>query len=152
MAKENNLLVAHGIAYGNLQGYACTFSEGAGNKVMKVAARFPSPAVQEQILLQMEDQRFEEKYRFTDLYYADVSLMAVFLDNPGTMPQVYRFIDWFLPWLHQNGALGWDTCSACGAPISGEPALKRLDRTAYPIHSGCEERMEEAFRQSTSAE
>ena len=49
LAKENNLKVSSGVAYGNLHGYASTFSEGSGYKRLVIATSFPDPEAERQL-------------------------------------------------------------------------------------------------------
>ena len=43
LARNNGMMVASGVAYGNLRGFATTFTEGAGYKRMDIATSFPTP-------------------------------------------------------------------------------------------------------------
>lgn len=40
-ALANGMKAAHGVAYGNLRGFAVTMSEGGGWKRLSVSTRFP---------------------------------------------------------------------------------------------------------------
>ena len=41
LARENGMSIASGVAYGDFRGYAATFSEGSGYKLLAVTTKFP---------------------------------------------------------------------------------------------------------------
>lgn len=103
-AQENGMKVAKGVAYGSLQGYAATLSEGSGYKQIVFATKFADVAQRDQMLNEVNQVNIQRTYRVQNLNIAPNAIQVVFMDNPGTMKKINEFIAWFLPLLRQYGA------------------------------------------------
>lgn len=149
LAKENNLTVSNGIAYGSFHGYTVTFFEGAGTKTMAISTRFDSEENMQKLVEQMEidNKNIEKEFRVMDFQLMNDCIIVVFHDNPGTMPKIYAFIDWFFPLLAFCEVPGADYCSECGQPLNGTGTWKLINGIAFHIHEHCASRvLQEAER------
>lgn len=118
LAQENGMKVAKGVAYGSLQGFAATMSEGAGFKQIVFTTKFADPAQQDALLKVMNEANVSATYRVQSLNIAADGVQVVFLDNPGTMKKIHAFLDWFIPLLRQAGATAANICTECGCDIT----------------------------------
>lgn len=139
LAQEKGMKVAKGVAYGNLQGFAATMSEGAGFKQIVFTTRIADPAQKDALLNAVSQVNVAATYRVQTLNIAADGVQVVFLDNPGTMKKIYAFLEWFLPLLRQSGATGYHICTECGCDITAGRWLL-VDGAAYYLHDACAER------------
>ena len=141
-AKNHDMKIARGVAYGNFYGYATTFSEGSGWKRIVVATRFPEPARQDALRLAMAQYNLMTQYRVKSLEVLQDGIAILFLDNPGTMKKIEAFCQWFFPQLESYGATGVDVCSECGMPIIDDGCWKLLYQNAYHLHCSCAQKLQ----------
>lgn len=136
LAKENNLTVDKGIAYGSLGGFAATLSEGSGWKRIVFSTQFPDPAGRTGIMDAVAARDIKKEFRVSELTVGSKMIVVTFLDNPGTMKRIQAFLDWFLPMLRSFGATGADICPECGGMITaGSWAM--VNGIAHHFHTGC---------------
>lgn len=138
LAKENGMKVAHGVAYGSLQGFAATLSEGNGYKQIVFTTKFPEPAKADALQAVLNGRNITREFRVQKLNLAPNGILVVFHDNPGTMKKIRAFLDWFIPLLKTNGASDVYTCCECGAPVTGG-CWKLIDGVAFYMHESCAE-------------
>lgn len=144
LAKEYGLETAHGVAYGNLRGFAATLSEGSGYKRVVLTTRFPDPAQKTAMQNLVNSQELTKTYRVRELVFSDNCVSVIFNDTIGTMDKIRAFLDWFLPELHDHGATSANVCTECGCDIlSG--CWKLVGGTAYHFHEGCANRVKQAL-------
>ena len=139
LAKENGMKVSHGVAYGDLGGYAATLSEGAGYKQIVFATRFADSVKKTEFMDEVGKVDVKKKYRVQSLGIAARNIQVVFLDNPGTMKKIREFLDWFLPLLQDFGASGANICTECGCEVTGGKWLM-VNGAAYHLHESCAEK------------
>jgi hypothetical protein len=131
--------VAKGVAYGNLQGFAATMSEGSGYKQIIFSTKFTDFAQQEQLLNAVNQVNIQRTYRVQSLNVAPNGIRVVFMDNPGTMKKINEFLTWFIPLLRQYGATPVNICTECGCDVSNGRWLM-VDGVAYHMHDACAEK------------
>lgn len=141
LAKENNMKIACGVAYGSLRGYAATLSEGAGYKQIVFTTRFVDPAQRAALTAAVEQTELRRKYRVSNLDVAPHLIQIVFQDNPGTMKKIYSFLDWFVPLLGQYSATPVNICTECGSEITSGRWILLGGIAAYYLHDGCANRV-----------
>lgn len=137
IAKEYDLRIQKGVAYGNLRGYAVTFSEGMGYKVLRISTAF-APQQRFELETVLNGRNLTKEFLVEEMKFAEKNLSIRFRDKTGTVKKISAFIDWFFPLLDTYGASRWNTCAECGKEIlNGQ--WKLIDNTAYYFHQECAE-------------
>lgn len=144
LAKENGMRLDHGIAYGNLRGYAASLCEGNGYKQLIVTTKFPDPQKKTQWMTAMNAQDIKKEFRVQNCQVLDDAIVIVFRDAPGTLKYMEKFLDWFFPLLDQAGATGANVCTQCGGALDDGDCWKQVGGAAYHLHGRCAERMMES--------
>ena len=80
LAKENGMKVAQGVAYGSLQGFAATMSEGSGYKQIVFATKFREAGQDDQLLAQINQVNVQRTYRVQNLNIAPNAIQVVFIN------------------------------------------------------------------------
>lgn len=145
LARQNEMRIANGVAYGNFRGFATTFSEGAGYKRIDISLTFPQLGQRESIFDAVNGVNFQKEYRVQQLNVGAKFITIVFHDNPGTMKKINAFIEWFFPILEQSGATGVNICAECGAPIL-EGNWYLINGTAHHLHDSCASKVQEEIK------
>lgn len=114
LAKEHNMTVSDGIAYGAFHGYAVTFFEGNGYKAMIVTTKFQNLSDQDALERDLNTHNLKKEFRILNLELMEDGVAVTFHDNPGTMKRINAFVDYFFPLLASTSALGVNYCSECG--------------------------------------
>ena len=140
LANENNMKVAHGVAYGALRGYAATLSEGNGYKQMVLSTKFGDPEKLRELQGKLNSRNIQRELRVRELTFAPNAVSVIFMDNPGTMKRIREFIDWFFPMLDEAGATKWDVCTECGFQVTGG-TWRLVDGVAFCLHESCAEKL-----------
>lgn len=146
LAKENNLKISHGIAFGNFQDYAVALSEGMGYKKLAITTTFPDIERRDGLRRTLAQQNVRKDFRVTELLFTSEGILVTFYDNIGTMKKMRNFIQWFFPLLKESGATGVSICTHCGNEITSG-CWKLLDGAAYHLHDDCGD----SLRQSLAA-
>lgn len=151
LAQENGMKVAKGVAYGSLQGFAATMSEGAGFKQIVFTTKFADSAQQDALLKVVNEANVSATYRVQTLNIAADGVQIVFLDNPGTMKKIRSFLDWFIPLLRQADATAANICTECGCDITaGRWVL--INGAAFHLHDACAEKVKRDISTTEQAE
>lgn len=151
LAKEHQMMVSHGVAYGALQGFAVTLSEGAGYKKFSFSTRIPEAEKRTALLNEVGQTDLRKQYRVEDLFFNDKSIIVVFHDDPGTMAKVRAFLEWFLPRLRDSGATGWNVCPECGSTVTGGRWVM-IDGVAHYFHPACAETVKRGITESEQSQ
>lgn len=146
-ARENNMTVANGVAYGDLHGYAATLQEGSGYKMVVISGRFQRPEGMEELICRLSGLDLMKEFRVRDYQLAEDGIVIIFHDNPGTMKKLVAFVDWLTPQLSELGMLGSGYCPECGLPLSQSDGWKLVDNQAIRIHQGCLQKMQQENQQ-----
>lgn len=142
-AKQHNMTVAHGVAYGNFYGYASTLCEGAGWKAIVISTRFQDLEKRDAFRKELAQQNLTSQYRVRSLEIVENGIHIIFTDNPGTMKKIDAFCQWFMPQLASYGASGVEICSECGTPIFEDGCWKLLSPAALHIHQPCAQKLQQ---------
>ncbi len=142
LAKSHNLNIDKGVAYGNMNGYAVTLSEGNGYKLIQITTTFPEQQKQLDLLKKMDEKNIEKEFRVIKFEITPKSnrISILFYDNPGTMKRIYAFIDYFFPLLKEYGATPFNLCTECLCDITSGH-WKLIDNAAYYLHDSCAEKV-----------
>lgn len=140
LAKEYNMTVDKGIAYGSLGGFCATLSEGSGWKRIVFSTQFSDPAGRTGMMDTVNARDLKRDFRVLELTVGSKMIVVNFLDNPGTMKRIHAFLDWFLPMLHSFGASGAEICPECGMPID-QGCWVMVNGIAYHLHTACADRV-----------
>lgn len=143
-AKQHNMTIENGIAYGSLHGYAVSLYEGNGWKAIDVACLFPDGQKMAQLMALLDDSKLQKEYRITELTLTPNGIFIRFYDNPGTMKRIIAFADRFLPQLSEYGATGADICPRCGLPHDSGSRWYVIDGSAARLHRSCAERIRQS--------
>lgn len=143
LAKENGMRMDHGIAYGNLRGYAASLCDGNGVKQLIVTTKFPDLQQKTQWMSSMNAQNLNQEFRVQNWQALDDAIVIIFRDSPGTMKYIGKFLDWFFPLLKDAGATGANICTQCGSALDDGDGWKQVGAAAYHLHGRCAERMME---------
>lgn len=146
LAQKHGMTIARSIAYGNLNGYATTLSEGAGWKRIDISTQFAEAGQKEQLIAAVNAVNVNRDYRVQSFGVGEKHINIIFTDNPGTMKKIEAFIDWFYPLLAQHGASGFQVCAECGADLSGG-SWYLVDGIAHHLHDSCAEHVQSAFEE-----
>lgn len=136
LAKQHNMRIDHGVAYGALRGYAATLSEGSGWKMIQLTTRFPDTNKLTELQMTVNSRDLAKEFRVQNLTFATVRTTIVFRDNPGTMKKIEAFLDWFMPLLEAAGATRVNICPECGSEMT-TGSWKLIGGAAYCLHEGC---------------
>jgi len=145
LAKQYEMTVASGVAYGSLNGYATTLSEGSGYKRLVITTRF-SEDQQQKLQAAVNEVDTSRKFRVSNMIFGSRWINVVFADTVGTMKKIEEFIQWFYPLLSQVGVSGANVCSECGAEVSAG-GWYMVDGTAYHLHESCADAIQREFEQ-----
>ena len=151
LAKEHGMGIGQGVAFGDLQGYATTLSEGMGFKTVTVTTRLTE---EKKVIFRsrLAERDLGREFWIEQLQLCDDGIIVQFLDNPGTMKKIYAFIDWFWPILEEAGVGKTDICTECGMPIFADGVWKLVDEAAFHLHPGCAQRMHRSVEIRQEAE
>ena len=136
-AVENGMKASNGVAYGNFRGYAATFSEGAGYKLMVVTTKFPDAAAKDDFISALNNRNINKEFRIQDLQVLDDAITVNFHDTIGTMKLIRKFCDCFFPLLAEYGASGANVCNECGEEFTGNGRWILVNGIAYHLHPDC---------------
>ena len=140
LAAKHNMTVKKGVAYGNMQNYATTLSEGAGYKLIQITTTFPEQHKVQELLNKLNEVDLQKEYRVTDLQIHQDSLIIIFHDNPGTMKKLEAFIEFFFPLLKESGATPYNICTECLCEITSG-SWKLINNGAFYLHDSCAEKI-----------
>ena len=139
-AQENGLTVANGVAYGCLNGFNVTMSEGSNYKKISFATNFKDLAMKGAFTACVEGTDLYKKYRINSFTCNDKSITVVFYDTIGTMKKIRAFVDWFTDVLTQYEATTAGVCLHCGGVVSNG-TWSMVDGICYYMHDTCADRM-----------
>lgn len=140
LATQYGMKVSQGVAYGALQGYAATMSEGAGFKQIIFTTKFTDPARKAEFMDAVNAVNIQQLYRVQKLGIGPRSIQVIFHDNPGTMGKIAEFLGWFIPLLELYGATPANICTECGFELTGGRWVL-VGNTAYYLHDGCAQKV-----------
>ncbi len=140
LAQENGMKVAHGVAYGSLQGYAATMSEGSGYKQILFSTAIKDPDRKKAFLEAVGGMDVQRRYRVQGLEFMTDGIQVIFLDNPGTMAKIGEFNAWFIPLLREYEATPMDICPECGCQITGGKWVL-VNGVAHHLHDACAQKV-----------
>lgn len=136
LAVEYGLKVDKGVAYGSLQGFAATMSEGAGWKQIIFSVGFADSAQREAFMQAVNQVNVQKTYRVRRMTMAPNAIQVLFNDTVGTMKKIREFLEWFLPILEQHQATAWNVCPECGTEVA-EGKWILIEGVAYYMHETC---------------
>ncbi len=151
LAKENDLKISSGVAYGNLYGFASTFSEGNGYKRLVIVTTLPYPDWERWLKAELDNTNIEREYRVKSISFNVKTIDIEFRDAAGTMKRINAFIEWFYPLLKQAYATKCKICAECGQPIE-KGTWKLINGVAYPLHKDCAVQLQNTFIEEHQAE
>lgn len=137
LAKQNNMKVKGGVAYGEFRGYAVTFRDGNNTKYISITTRFPSD--DEKMAFQDELRQIElfKVYSVREIELFDGRIDITFYDTLGTWKKLLSFIDYFFPLLDRCGASKAYTCIKCNELITNGGTWRLINNAAYHMHNDC---------------
>lgn len=136
LAKENDLKISSGVIYGNLYGYAVTFSEEEGLKRLVIVTTLPYPDWERWLKAELDNANIKREYRVKSVSFNVKTIEILFRDAIGTMKRINAFIAWFFPLLNQAYATDCKVCAECGQPIE-KGTWKLIEGVVYPLHKDC---------------
>jgi len=148
LAEEYGMSVSNGVAYGSMEGFATTFSEGSGYKQIVITTTFTEAGSSDALQNTLNSRNISREFRVQKLSIAPNGISIVFHDNPGTMKKIREFLQWFLPILKESSATDVHTCTECGCEVTSGRWLL-IDGVAFYMHDSCAEKVQ---RQTTEEE
>ncbi len=142
LAQSNGLTVAHGVAYGNLRGYAVTLSSVAQVSRLVIVTRFADPTGQVNLQSAVNGVNIRREYSVSSFL---VDTQGVHVDFTGKPEKIQQFLDFFMPLLPQCSAYGANACPECGYGITDGGKWKLVNGVAYPVHPACGEKIRAAM-------
>lgn len=150
-AQENGMKISHGVAYGNLMGYAASFSEGSGYKQLIISTKIVDQEQKDALTDAINQVNIQRMYRVQNLNILPSAIQIVFADNPGTMKKIQEFVSWFVSLLGQYGATRANICSECGGEITVGKWLL-IDGAAFYMHDSCAEKVMQDIAQDNEVQ
>ena len=151
LSAKYGMRVSNGIAYGNLQGFAATLSEGSGYKQIIFATKFEDAIQKDALMNAINQVDIQRTYRVQKLGISNRSLHVIFVDQMGTMKKIEAFLEWFIPLLQQHGASGMNVCTECGCEIIAGSWIG-INGTAYHVHTACAEKIRREIADAEQAQ
>jgi hypothetical protein len=136
LAQEYGMQVASGVAYGSMEGFATTFSEGSGYKQIVITTTFSEAGSADTLQAILNTRNISREFRVQKLNIAPNGINIVFHDNPGTMKKIRDFLNWFLPKLKHSSATGYQVCTECGCEVT-EGLWVLINNVAFYMHDSC---------------
>lgn len=150
-AKEYNMKIDSGVAYGVMNGYAVTLQEGNGYKQMAISTRFPEMEAQRAFEQQVSAVNIASQFRVQQFQITPSCIVATFTDSVGTMKKLREFANWIFPLLKNYGAAMASLCNECGAPIyDGGVWMLRDGIAAAHVHEMCGNRVQQSLIQENA--
>lgn len=147
LARENGMKVAHGIAYGSLQGHAATMSEGSGFKRIVYTTKFADPQASGALGQVLSNEDIKKQYSLQSVTFGSQMINVTFTDGIGTMDKIRAFVAWFTPMLGQYGASPWNVCVECGGQVMNGRWIA-ISGVAYYMHETCAARVRQSIGQA----
>ena len=146
LAAENNMKVNKGVAYGSFHGYAATFSEGSGYKLISLTTTFPDMEKLNELQRNLDKINLMKSYRVQELLFGPDFISIRFYDNPGTMKKLQAFVEWFFPMLEEAEATKAHICTECKGEIEAG-SWKLINGMAFYLHDSCAESVKRMIAQ-----
>jgi len=144
LAKESNMKVASGVAYGVMQGFSVTLQEGSGFKQMTIATRFANMEQQRAFEQRISQVNITSQYQVQRFAAAPDYINIVFTDTMGTVKKIRSFAQWIFPMLRDCGASTAEFCNECGAPIQNDGVWMLRDGVvAVHVHEVCSKKIQD---------
>lgn len=143
LARQHNMTIDSGVAYGSYYGYATMLHEGSGWKAIVVSCTFPDGQRMAQLQAMLDDRNLRKEFRILQLTLAPNGIHIQFHDTPGTMKKMIAFSEWFFPQLESYGVTGADICTMCGQPHDDTSEWQLVDGLAMKLHAGCTQRLQQ---------
>lgn len=136
LAKEHEMMISSGVAYGNMNGFQVTLSEGMGTKTICFSTTFPDEEKRTELQKKLRLINLSRDYRIRELTFEPRQIRIVFRDDPGTMTMIRAFLRKLMELLREYGATGAGICPVCGGAVSGGKWVL-LDDCASYVHASC---------------
>ena len=91
LARQHNMPIDSGVAYGSYYGYAAMLHEGSGWKAIVVSCTFPDGQRMAQLQAMLDDRNLRKEFRILQLTLAPNGIHIQFHDTPGTMKKLIAF-------------------------------------------------------------
>ena len=147
LAQENGMKVAHGIAYGSLQGYAATMCEGSGFKRIVYTTRLADPQASCALGQVLSNGDVKKQYSLQSVTFNAQTIIVTFTDGIGAMDKIRAFVAWFASMLSQYGASPWNVCVECGGQVMNGRWIA-ISGVAYYMHESCAARIRQSIGQA----
>lgn len=144
LAKKYGMKADHGIAYGSMEGYCATLSEGSGYKQIIFTTRVEDATKRFALTELLQNPQLGKDYRINDFEVREDRVTIVFTDTFGTMKRIEAFLEWFLPQFAQFGATKTDICSCCGMMLD-KGSWKLVNGVAICAHESCAQKLRDAL-------
>ncbi|MDL2225308.1 hypothetical protein LJC20_03755 [Eubacteriales bacterium OttesenSCG-928-M02] len=142
LAQERGLVVANGMAYGELDGYMVTLWDGAGLKAMDISLYLDTEEKRQQVEGFLADPVNKKEYRILDYRVNMDKVYIPFHDRVGTLKTIEKFINVFFPLLKEYGVKGAELCHICHEMLPPEEkGHYRIESTAVVAHDHCVEEL-----------
>ena len=152
LAKQNNMKIKSGVAYGDFRGYAVTFRDGNSTKYIDITTRFPESEDREALQAELSYVNLLKQYNIRELKFYDERIGIVFLDTLSTWKKLLSFIDYFFPLLDKHNASKANVCPRCGQELGYSCSWKLLNNVAYHLHDTCLESIKMQSERELAAE
>nr|MDD6336232.1 hypothetical protein [bacterium] len=137
LAQQLGMTVSGGMAYGAVDGYLVSFSEGMGEKNVCVSAHFADENGKNAFLAHFQAPTMGSIYRLQHFEMMQAGICCTFVDNPGTLKRIQAFLPELTSQLSACGAAGLETCPICGNALAGTGRPYRIGRMAAIVHPSC---------------
>ncbi len=140
VASSHGLQVNHGIAYGQIRGYAVTLSEGNNYRRIDIITTVSDPQCLESLQNLLQDSNRTAEYLIQKVDFTPKHIVITFRNTMGSMKGFTAFIAWFFPLLDHFSATKTNTCPECGCDLSSG-CWKLANGSAYYVHPSCGDRI-----------
>ncbi len=137
-AQEKGLKISNGVAYGIIDGFMVTLTDGMDMKQLAFSGAITDDVAQK-VSIKLEDKAFTKQYRIIRTEIAREYVRVTFYDTIGTMKKITAALDVIPGILKECGVIGDGFCTACGNDIdvNHESKVALINGVAHRIHSAC---------------
>lgn len=152
-AKENNLTVKNGVAFGSYKGYLISMSDGYSLKTLSICVNLTDNSAKAEIEKMLSDKSVLKQYSINQAVVSASSVDISFNDTIGTMKRVVGFLDMLTQKLASSFISNEPVCANCGSILNTAEAVPVLvDGKFCCMHSACIAKFNEINEQITEEE
>ena len=136
IAKERNLKIDKGVAYGVIDDYVISLFDGSGTKTIIITTYLTDDSIT-MINDELKEMYLSEVYNIAQYQVDHESIVIVFIDKIGFKKYFNEFVDRFFTRLKAYNSNNYNICPICGIEIKDDNIYRIINRTVYHAHLNC---------------